>query len=82
MANRYRGVLVGAAAGALAEGLAEGLADGLADADVVGDGFGDGCGDGLVTAGDGLGDWPPAVSPVGLSVPGALLPAEKVCVPP
>ena len=64
---------------ALAEGL--GLGDGLAGAGFV---FGDEAGE---LAGDafGLGEVdpvPPEVSPDGASVPGALLPAVKVCLPP
>ena len=59
-----------------AAGLLDALGDGLAGAGA--DGFGDGLGE---LEGDGLAV-SLAVSPVGESVPGALLPAEKVCVPP
>ena len=69
------------------------MGTGAADGDAVGAALGEGDGDGLaggvcgfgldgaLVAGFGL-DVPPAVSPVGESVPGALLPAEKVWVPP
>ena len=57
--------------------MGEDVGDGFGDE--VGDGFGDGFGD--EDTGLGAGDdvvVSPLVSPVGESVPGALLPAEKV----
>lgn len=80
MANHYPAVAVGAGAGGVPLGLADG--EGAA---VVGLGLGDGAGAGAVVAGLGDGEGlavSPAVSPVGESVPGALLPAGNVCVPP
>lgn len=80
-ANRYRaaGLADGPALGSrLALALGLGLGDGAAldgaGAGFGDDGFGFGEADGAVVV--------PPVSPVGASVPGALLPAVKVCVPP
>jgi hypothetical protein len=69
--------------GPLLAGVGEGAAGGgEADEDEAGAGEAFGEADVVDRCGLAAGDAVPGVSPVGVSVPGALLPAEKTCVPP